>query len=276
MKEIKKVVCLCLTLVFLATSCVSAPTLPPVDATAVPTMISTPATVSPSKTASACTGAGVLQKGVAEGKDGFSIPFQAYLPPCYEQQAAISYPVLFLIATDETVWFKTGGIAQIADRMIQVGDIPPFIIVATRTDFDRIATLSVDFADVLVPTIDSNFRTLTDRRYRAVAGGSGAADMASCVVFRYPERFATVGAFAGGWCLDDQDLIAAMPVEQRPRVFMDTGDRDLATVYTMPLWGKALAENGFQFVLNIGSGVHSFEYWSSNLEMFLLWWARAW
>jgi hypothetical protein len=80
MKEIKKVACLFLTLVFLATSCVSAPPLSPVDATAAPAIISTPATETPSKTVSACTEAGVLQKGVAAGVDGFSIPFQAYLP----------------------------------------------------------------------------------------------------------------------------------------------------------------------------------------------------
>jgi enterochelin esterase-like enzyme len=185
--------------------------------------------------------------------------------------------VLYLISGDETAWFRYGGAAETANRMIHKGEIPPFIIITPRIDFyRRVSTLFTDCVDILVPYIDANFRTLTDRRHRAVAGGSGAGDMASCLVFMYPDRFENVGAFAGGWCLDRQDLIDAMPAGQRPRVFMDTGDRDAATVYSTPLWAKVLAENGFQFVLNIGSGDHSLEYWSSNLEMYLRWWARNW
>ena len=226
--------------------------------------------------APACAEDGVVQNGSATGADGFTIPFQYYLPPCYEEQTSASYPVLYLLSGDETAWFRYGGVAETADRMIHTGEISPFIVVAPRIDFYRVDTLFADCADSLVPYIDAHFRTLTDRRHRAVAGGSGAGDMASCLAFMYPDRFENAGAFAGGWCLDRQDLIDAMPAGQRPRVFMDTGDRDTATVHTMPLWAKVLAKNGFHFVLNVGPGDHSLEYWSSNLEMYLRWWAQAW
>jgi enterochelin esterase-like enzyme len=224
----------------------------------------------------ACAGDGVVRNGSAAGADGFTIPFQSYLPPCYEEQTSVSYPVLYLLGRDETVWFKYGKVAETANRMIYTGEISPFIVITPRIDFYRVDTLFADCVDTLVPTIDAHYRTLTDRRHRAVAGGSGAGDMASCLAFMYPDRFENAGAFAGGWCLDRQDLIDAMPAGQRPRVFMDTGDRDTATVHTMPLWAQVLAKNGFHFVLNIGPGDHSLEYWASNLEMYLRWWAQSW
>jgi enterochelin esterase-like enzyme len=226
--------------------------------------------------APACAEDGVVRSGSAAGAEGFTIPFQVYLPPCYEKQTSVSYPVLYLISPDETAWLRYGRVAETANWMIHTGEISPFIVVTPRIDFYRVDTLFADCADMLVPYVDAHFRTLTDRRHRAVAGGSGAGDMASCLAFMYPDLFENAGAFAGGWCLDRQDLIDAMPAGQRPRVFMDTGDRDTATVHSMPLWAKVLAENGFHFVLNIGPGDHSLEYWSSNLEMYLRWWAAAW
>jgi enterochelin esterase-like enzyme len=224
----------------------------------------------------ACAEDGVIRNGSAVGTDGFTIPFQIYLPPRYEEQTSVSYPVLYLLSGDETAWFRYGKVAETANRMIHTGEISPFIVVTPRIDFYRVDTLFADCADSLVPYIDAHFRALTDRRHRAVAGGSGAGDMASCLAFMYPDRFENAGAFAGGWCLDRQDLIDAMPAGQRPRVFMDTGDRDSATVHSMPLWAQVLAENGFHFVLNIGPGDHSLEYWSSNLGMYLRWWAQNW
>ena len=259
----------------LAAGCSAELAFPPAKSSLTPASIPPLGTVSSPKTASACSEAGILQKGIAAGQDGFNIPFKAYLPPCYEHSPVDSYPILFLIGTDENVWFANGKAAELTDRMIHEGEISPFIIVATRTDFSRLDTLFLDFVNVLVPYIDSNFRTTPDRRYRAVAGGSGAADMASCVVMKYPEGFAAIGAFAGGWCLENQDLMDAIPKEQHPRVFIDFGDKDPG-IGRAPVWAKALAENGFQLVLNIGKGDHSFEYWSGNLEMFLLWWARGW
>ena len=224
---------------------------------------------------SSCAENGTLQMGNAIGKDGFTIPYQLYLPPCYAQQSPAAYPVLYLISTDETIWFET-GLGELADRMIQQKQISPFIIISTRTDFSRLETLFTDVVDVLVPHVDSSFRTQADRLHRAVAGGSGSADMASCLVFRYPGLFENAGAFAGGWCFSDQELIDAFPADERPRVFMDTGDRDNGVVASMPGWASSLAENNIQFVMNIGSGNHSFQYWMSNMEMYLRWWAKSW
>jgi enterochelin esterase family protein len=50
----------------------------------------------------------------------------------------------------------------------------------------------------LVPAIDANYRTLADRRNRAIAGLSMGAGQAVRIGFGNPEVFASVGAFSGG------------------------------------------------------------------------------
>ena len=50
----------------------------------------------------------------------------------------------------------------------------------------------------LIPTIDASYRTLTDRRHRAIAGLSMGAGQAVRIGFGNPDVFASVGAFSGG------------------------------------------------------------------------------
>ena len=50
----------------------------------------------------------------------------------------------------------------------------------------------------LIPTIDASYRTLKDRRNRAIAGLSMGAGQAVRIGFGNPDVFASVGAFSGG------------------------------------------------------------------------------
>ena len=50
----------------------------------------------------------------------------------------------------------------------------------------------------LIPTIDASYRTLKDRRHRAIAGLSMGAGQAVRIGFGNPDVFASVGAFSGG------------------------------------------------------------------------------
>jgi enterochelin esterase-like enzyme len=202
------------------------------------------------------------------------MPFQVYLPPCYEQASA-SYPVLYLIhgdGGDETNWFAYGRAAEIANQMIRSGEIPPLILVTPRVDFTHYADVANDF----VPHIDGHFRTLADRQHRAVGGASGGADAASCLGLQYPALFESIGAFGGGWCLGSPELLAAVPAGQRPRVFMDDGERDPPSAALGRRSAELLEQNGFEYVLNAGSGDHSYSYWTTNLDEYLRWCAEDW
>ena len=84
---------------------------------------------------------------------------------------------------------------------------------------------------------------------------------------------------AGGFVEGDQqtyhDWIGAMSPEQWPRVLLGIGDRDLMMVETDRMT-EVLDEWGIPYTLKVEPGDHSYAYWSSNMEMYLLWYAEDW
>src|ERR1022692_3349143 len=121
-----------------------------------------------------------------------------YLPPGYDTQTKMRYPVLYLQhggGEDETGWIKQGHANFILDNLIASGTSKPMIIVmaygyarrAGHVDPDLTGkpfgspemmkamqemaqTFEDDLTQALIPYIDSNFRTVADRDHRAMAG----------------------------------------------------------------------------------------------------------
>ena len=105
-----------------------------------------------------------------------------YTPPTYGKDKK-KYPVLYLQhgwGEDETAWSNQGHANLIMDNLIAEGKIEPFIIVMTygMTNDVRFGHINQFTAkefetvlvDELIPYIDSNFRTLADKKHRAMAG----------------------------------------------------------------------------------------------------------
>ena len=161
--------------------------------------------------------------------------FRIYLPPCYEQMTAECYPVLYLLHgqtyTDDQ-WVTLGAPAE-ADKLIHAGDAPPFIIVFPD---DRYWNLPPGdgFGDrlinLIIPFIDQNYRTLTDRDDRALGGLSrGGGWAVHCLLTRY-ELFGEIGLHSPVIMNNDaavlQRLVAAVPSNAWPRLWLDAGDHD--------------------------------------------------
>lgn len=131
----------------------------------------------------------------------------------------------------------------------------------------------------LIPYIDSNFRTLTDRHHRVVGGGSRGATVAARMAFQFPDMFGRVGAFSGGMVKDDEEKfdkwISATTPEQRPRVLIDIGDNDTI----MPDGERLVAildKWQVPYTFNVKPGNHSYGYWMSNMETYLRWCTEDW
>src|SRR5574344_2531947 len=105
-----------------------------------------------------------------------------YTPPTYGKDKK-KYPVLYLQhgwGEDETAWSNQGYANLIMDNLIAEGKIAPFIIVMTYgmtndIKFGRINEFTAKefetvLVDELIPYIDSNFRTLADKKHRAMSG----------------------------------------------------------------------------------------------------------
>ena len=134
-----------------------------------------------------------------------------YTPADYEN-SQLRYPVLYLqhgMGEDETGWSHQGFMQNIMDNLIAEGKAMPMIVVMESGDVkmpfdfrngDR-AKYGSTFYDVmihdLIPAIDSNFRTLTDRDHRAMAGLSWGGHQTFDIVLNHLDLFSYMGGFSG-------------------------------------------------------------------------------
>ena len=136
-----------------------------------------------------------------------------YTPAGYDLKANIKkrYPVLYLqhgMGEDETGWSKQGHMQHIMDNAIAAGRAVPMIVVMESGDikapFDPGQSRDQygnSFYPVLlndlIPYIDANFRTKTDRDNRAMAGLSWGGHQTFDVVLTNLDKFSYIGTFSG-------------------------------------------------------------------------------
>lgn len=134
-----------------------------------------------------------------------------YTPAEYSANPKKKYPVLYLQhgwGEDETAWSNQGHANLIMDNLIAEGKCKPFIIVMTygMTNNARFGTINSfnykDFetvlVDELIPFIDSNFRTIPDKKHRAMAGLSMGGMETKNITLARPEIFDYYGLLSGG------------------------------------------------------------------------------
>ena len=136
-----------------------------------------------------------------------------YTPAGYDLKANIKkrYPVLYLqhgMGEDETGWTKQGHMQHIMDNAIASGEAVPMIVVMESGDIkapfgpgqsrDQYGNSFYPvLLNDLIPYIDANFRTKTDRDNRAMAGLSWGGHQTFDVVLTNLDKFSYIGTFSG-------------------------------------------------------------------------------
>ena len=145
-----------------------------------------------------------------------------YTPPGYDTSTA-RYPVLYLqhgAGEDERGWTMQGRANFILDNLIAAGKAKPMIVVmdngggsalfvnrggpaaAGGPGAGRGNAVNSQFEDTLIreiiPMVESNYRALTDRSNRAIAGLSMGAGQAWQIGTANLDKFASIGGFSGG------------------------------------------------------------------------------
>ncbi len=148
-----------------------------------------------------------------------------YLPPDYDTQPKIRYPVLYLQhggGEDETGWIRQANANFILDNLIAAKSCKSMIVVMaygyarragqTPPDLtgkpfgspemmkamqDMSAAFEDDVTQALIPFIDSTFRTFSDRDHRAMAGLSMGGMQTFQVTLDHLELFSYIGGFSG-------------------------------------------------------------------------------
>lgn len=230
---------------------------------------------------------GRIEKGSLEtGLMRSALIFRVYLPPCYDQNMVRHYPVLYLMHgqsnTDEQ-WERI-GVKEFADRMIKKGEVSPFLVVMpydptgvqpTESNFSKA------LIEELIPYIDHHYRTLESRLYRAVGGLSRGGGWAIHFGIGHWQLFYAIGAHSPAvFHSDAQQLrtwLDEIPLDQRPRIYIDIGDRDRPEIMRSALWLEAvLNEKGYSHEWYLFTGYHSEEYWREHLDEYLRWYAKLW
>ena len=232
------------------------------------------------------------QKGIAHGQVR-SIYYYAestqewrhamvYTPAGYDEKKNIKkrYPVLYLqhgMGEDETGWSKQGHMQHIMDNTIAAGEVVPMIVVMESGDIkapfnfagggsnrqgfsDYGASFYKVMINDLIPYIDSNFRTLTDRDHRAMAGLSWGGHQTFDLVLNNMDKFSYMGAFSGAiFGMDVKtayDGVFTRPDEFNKKmhyVFVSAGSEENFGTEQL---AKSLNDAGIKTDLYISPGTH--------------------
>ena len=197
-----------------------------------------------------------------------------YTPPQYEKGKK-KYPVLYLQhgwGEDETAWSRQGHANLIMDNLIAEGKCLPFIIVMTygmtnETRFGGLQQFTAQefetvLVDELIPYIDSHFRTIADRRHRAMAGLSMGGIETRLITLRRPEVFGHYGLLSGG-TYQPQDL--KLKPSEIGLIFQSCGSKENPDGIRQS--SDALKQAGYNAVGYVSEGTaHEFLTWRRSLH----------
>ncbi len=200
--------------------------------------------------------------------------FTIYTPPGYDQTDQ-RYPVLYFLhgsqgsqilfwnAISREVEAASGDAGAWISRLIESGELPPFIIVAARDDQGGWTTLSEVMAtQELIAAIDGNWRTIAARNGRSLAGFSMGAMGATIYPARHPDLYCNTMLLAESGVLDtttfwvdNQAAVLASGLE----VALVVGERDTRAVNATTVMEQTLTDLNIPHELHVIPNVsHNF------------------
>jgi predicted alpha/beta superfamily hydrolase len=173
-----------------------------------------------------------------------------YLPPQYDEQPAVRYPVLYMfdgqnVFDRATSFSGEWEVDETCESLIAAAEISPLIVVAVDnggsaripeytpwpgpgyTSGGGDAHLAA-FVDTLVPYVDATFRTLTGPAHRGLAGSSLGGLMSLYAAYARPGTFGRIAALSPSLWWDGDHLLAYVSASTKPaaRLYTDMGTRE--------------------------------------------------
>jgi S-formylglutathione hydrolase FrmB len=235
-----------------------------------------------------------------------SMPYFVYVPPGYDLDDR-RYPVLYLLhglGGTNTEWRRYGVLAT-ADELVKAGAVEPMLIVLPQgdqsywVDHARGPKWGQYAAVDVVREIDRAWRTIPDRRGRAIGGNSMGGHGALQLALRRPDVFGAVGAhsptirswaegidfFPPEFYGDEPYFAAHDPVEllearpeaaRRLAIWLDVGEADPRWRPVVTAIHERLDALGVPHEFRVLSGSHEGEqYWARHGAEYLRFYARA-
>jgi enterochelin esterase family protein len=222
-----------------------------------------------------------------------------YTPPGYELGKE-RYPVFYLLhgaGDSDDSWTSVGRAGFILDNLIAANKAKPMIVVMpaghTRQFLPGAARgqnttdeFVQDFMTDIMPYVEKNYRTIADRRHRAIAGLSMGGNQTLNIAIPHLDKFAYVGVFSSGLLGRPAAGGASGPTgptawEEQHREALDnasaksglktlwfsTGKEDRLMPTTLATIDM-LKKHGFQPVFQESPGAHTWLNWRNYLIAF--------
>jgi enterochelin esterase-like enzyme len=229
----------------------------------------------------------LLEKGIYVGGMSEPMTFNIYLPPCYDEQTAREFPILYMLHGKDygkDQWDRLGLIST-ANEMIAAGQIPPIIIVLPEdlvAEYPDEDFFEDDLINDVIPYIEENFRVKEGAENRALGGLSRGAGWTFYIGLNNPEMFSALGmhSLAIFNSLEEgeyQSWLDMIEPEDMPRIYIDHGEEEFDLLKnSISEFIDHLEAGGFEYEFNVFPGAHDELYWSHYLYLYLLFYSENW
>lgn len=218
-----------------------------------------------------------------------------YVPPGYDENQGKRYPVLYLLhgfANDQNSWHRYGRANDILDNLLAKKAIDPFIVVmplgygGARIDGDGIGIAPEgagrmggdadlyqrDILEDIIPMIEKKYRTIADRKHRAIVGFSMGGGQAARYGLSNLDKFSYIGIMSaglgGGTNNEPLKTLAADPKkanEQISLLWIGCGRQDFAFNGAKSL-SDTLKQLGIKHSFVETEGEHHWRVWRRYLR----------
>lgn len=224
-----------------------------------------------------------------------NLRYLVYIPPCYWQTSK-RFPLVILfhgLSYKETQWQEL-GLISVLDKDIRRGALPPMVVVmpfmgtiGQLNQFPPQISYETVILEELLPDIERNFCTITNREHRAIGGISRGGFWAFSVAMRYPELFSKVGGHSAYFYPDTNAIPPAFnPLEIalnssflkdfEIKIHLDNGVSDSAN-NSQQTFSNRLSSRGIDHDYEVYPvGAHNNEYWASHIEEYVAFYAQGW
>ena len=218
-----------------------------------------------------------------------------YVPPGYDENPGKRYPVLYLLhgfANDQNSWHRYGRANDILDNLLEKKAIDPFLVVmplgygGARIDGDGIGIppegagrlvgdadlYQRDILEDVIPMIEKKYRTIADRKHRAIVGFSMGGGQAGRYGLSNLNTFSYIGIMSaglgGGATTEPLKTLAADPKkanEQISLLWIGCGRQDFAFNGAKTL-SDSLKQIGIKHNFVETEGEHHWRVWRRYLR----------
>jgi enterochelin esterase family protein len=210
-----------------------------------------------------------------------------YTPAEYDFSTEKRYPVLYLQhggGEDETGWPNQGRMDNIMDNLIDSGAAVPMLVVMDRgtailadsgpttinrnifdfTAFERVVV------EELIPMIDDEYRTITDRNSRAIAGLSLGGFQSWSIGLSHQDLFSYVGGFSGSGMVNSPDDYTPELNKEMRLLYVSIGTDEPEHMYAgVKAFHDLLDNKGIKHVYYESPGTaHEWQTWRRSLNQF--------